>query len=242
MLCEESSRILIDEFEFSQNSFAVLGGTPLSIAIDHYNVHHSHRQKTEKQKGRPMKVTSLVTFAVLPFAFVLLAGCTDGGAIAFRKDSSTEMDASLSESLVMQEPNARVAQESNARETESPERTETLVRTASARMPHQPSLVTLAPGDDLMAKVNGARGPVLLDFYADWCGPCKVQGKILHEMEQEAARHGTLMIKINIDDHPQIARQLQVEGIPTLMMVKEGQVVNRQSGVADKRKLAQWMQ
>ncbi|QDV82182.1 thioredoxin family protein [Planctomycetes bacterium TBK1r] len=181
-----------------------------------------------------MKLTSLATLAVLPFAFVLLAGCTDGGAMAFRKTSSSEMDALLSESLV--------TQESYANAPEVLPRKETLVSTASASISQQSSLVILAPGEDLMAKVNNARGPVLLDFYADWCGPCKIQGKILHDMEQEAEKHGTLMIKINIDDHPQIAEQLQVEGIPTLMMVKNGRVVNRQSGIADKRKLTKWMQ
>lgn len=181
-----------------------------------------------------MKLTCLATLAVLPFTFVILAGCTDGGAMTFRQTSSSDIDATLSESLTMQE--------SHKRDPETPQQTETLVSTASAGMPHQSSLVTLAPGDDLLATVNSAPGPVLLDFYADWCGPCKIQGKILHDMEQEAARRGTLMIKINIDDHPRIAEKLQVEGIPTLMMVKGGRVVNRQSGIADKRKLTQWMQ
>ncbi|TWU25299.1 Thioredoxin [Novipirellula galeiformis] len=181
-----------------------------------------------------MKVTRLATLIVLLFAIVFFSGCTVGGTMAFRKTSSSDMDALLSESLVMQELDAS--------DPQVVQRKETLVSTDSAGIPHQSTLVTLAPGEDLMAKVNNAHGPVLLDFYADWCGPCKIQGKILHDMEQEAARHGTMMIKINIDDHPQIAEQLQVEGIPTLMLVKDGRVVNRQSGVADKRKLTQWMQ
>lgn len=210
-----------------------------------------------------MKITATTAFAALPFAFVLLSGCTDGGAAMFRKDSSSDMGALLSETVSIQESNVRETgvhetgvhetgahktiahqtnvRESNVNESAAVRQTGTLVSTASATMPRRPSLVTLGFGDDLATTINNAGGPVLLDFYADWCGPCKTQGQILHDLEQEAANNGTLMIKINIDDHPELADQLQVEGIPTLMMVKEGRIVNRKSGVADKRQLIQWM-
>ena len=100
----------------------------------------------------------------------------------------------------------------------------------------------IGPEDDLQAAIDDASGPVLLDFFADWCGPCRAQGKILHAVEKRAAESETLMIKINIDDYPDITRQWQVQGVPTLMMVKQGRIVNRQSGVADASRLLQWMQ
>ena len=160
-------------------------------------------------------------------------GCADGGLMAFRQQPSAEL-------LALPEQPQPYDRTSLHPPTVT-DTSETLVATTSAPTAYQPALVKLAKGDDLMAKIDAASGPVLLDFYADWCGPCRQQGKILEAMENTAAREGTLMIKVNIDDHPDIARQLQVQSIPTLMMVKDGQVVNRQTGIADKDRLLTWM-
>ena len=105
----------------------------------------------------------------------------------------------------------------------------------------QPSLITLPRGGDLNAKISGASGPVLLDFFADWCGPCRTQGKILHDLETAAAKSQTLIIKINVDEHPQLAKELRVSSLPTLMMIKNGRIVERQTGVANKSRLVAWM-
>lgn len=161
-------------------------------------------------------------------------GCTDGGARSFRND-----DADLFSTM---NADSEMLSGIESEEMNSPDSDQTLVATVSAEQPPQPSLMTLGAGDDLRRVVKAAQGPVLLDFYADWCGPCRIQGKILHELERDAAQHGMLMVKINIDEHPEIARELQVEGIPTLIMVKEGRVVQRQSGVAERDRLLAWMQ
>ena len=112
-----------------------------------------------------------------------------------------------------------------------------VVRPQSARNP----IVDLAAGADLREELADAEGGVLLDFYADWCGPCRQQGKLLHEVEEVATQTGTLIIKINVDNHPEIARALSVKSLPTLLMVKNGEVTHRQTGVATPRKLVSWM-
>ncbi len=180
-----------------------------------------------------MKMVYGFTLAGLLLAVAVTVGCADGGGIGFRQQPSAENLASSEQPLTLDQTALHPQSVTDT--------SETMVATASAQTAYQPALVKLAKGDDLMAKIEAASGPVLLDFYADWCGPCRQQGKILEAMEDAASREGTLIIKINIDDHPDIARQLQVQSIPTLMMVKDGRVVNRQTGIADKDQLLTWM-
>lgn len=71
---------------------------------------------------------------------------------------------------------------------------------------------------------------VLVDFYAEWCGPCKMMSPILQEVKatlQEAVK----IIKINVDQHQDLASHFMVRGVPTLMLFKEGKMLWRQSGV-----------
>ena len=101
-----------------------------------------------------------------------------------------------------------------------------------------PALLTLGANDDLQSIVNNASGVVLVDFYADWCGPCRKQGGILHDMEQAASRSHATIIKINIDQHRQLASSFNVSSLPTLMLIKDGTVVERQTGLADHQRVA----
>ncbi len=116
------------------------------------------------------------------------------------------------------------------------------VRQTSATRAVAPTLMTLDKDADLNEAIGRAPGPVLLDFYADWCGPCRTQGKILHDMESIAAAHQTQIIKINVDEHPELAKQMKVASLPTLVMLKDGKVVQRQTGVADQQRLAAWLE
>jgi thioredoxin 1 len=71
---------------------------------------------------------------------------------------------------------------------------------------------------------------VLVDFYADWCGPCKMMSPILQEVKvtlQEAVK----IIKINVDQHQDLASHFMVRGVPTMMLFKKGKMLWRQSGV-----------
>jgi thioredoxin 1 len=83
--------------------------------------------------------------------------------------------------------------------------------------------------------INGEK-PVLVDFHAEWCGPCKMQSPILREVSAEVDRK-IRIVKIDVDKNPIVATQYQVSGVPTLILFKNGKPVWRQSGVAMKQQL-----
>ncbi|GAA4370196.1 hypothetical protein GCM10023185_44520 [Hymenobacter saemangeumensis] len=89
--------------------------------------------------------------------------------------------------------------------------------------------------------INSPGMPVLVDFYATWCGPCKTMAPIL---EQVAAQHqGKLrIIKIDVDRNPAVAQQFKVQSIPTLLLFSQGQPVWRQAGVVPAPQLTRALQ
>jgi len=78
--------------------------------------------------------------------------------------------------------------------------------------------------------------PVLVDFFAEWCGPCKVQSPILAQFAREMDRK-VKVIKIDVDKNQEIAMRFQIRGVPTLALFKNGQTLWRQSGVVDQNQL-----
>ena len=86
--------------------------------------------------------------------------------------------------------------------------------------------------DNFDQEVMACQGTVLLDFYADWCGPCRMVAPVLEEIAQEDA--GLKVCKINVDEEPELAMQFQVSSIPLLVVMKDGEIVGKSLGAKPK--------
>ena len=94
--------------------------------------------------------------------------------------------------------------------------------------------------DSFETDVLKASTPVLVDFWAEWCGPCKQIGPALEQIADEMAGQVTVA-KLNIDDSPMTPSKLGVKGIPTLMLFKDGQMTSMKVGAIPKGKIAEWL-
>jgi thioredoxin 1 len=94
--------------------------------------------------------------------------------------------------------------------------------------------------DSFQSDVLNADGPVLVDFWAEWCGPCKQIAPALEEIAKEMGEKLTIA-KLNIDDNPKTTAQYNVRGIPTLLIFKGGQVVAQKMGALPKGKILEWI-
>jgi thioredoxin 1 len=91
------------------------------------------------------------------------------------------------------------------------------------------------------AEVLRASGPVLVDFWAEWCGPCKMIAPFLEELATDMAGKVTVA-KVNIDENPQTPMKYGVRGIPTVILFKGGQVAATKIGALPKSKLYDWVE
>ena len=89
--------------------------------------------------------------------------------------------------------------------------------------------------EDNFNRVRDNEGVSLLDFYADWCGPCRMVLPIVDEIAKE--REDLLVGKINVNDNPDLAKEFGVMSIPTLIVMKDGKVLNRVSGARSKSQI-----
>ena len=92
------------------------------------------------------------------------------------------------------------------------------------------------PGDALDRILEGSEVPVLVDFYADWCGPCKVMAPVLDQLAVD--RMGEVFVgKLDTDRYPDVAQRFDVRGIPTLILFRAGREVTRRVGAVPRREL-----
>ena len=89
--------------------------------------------------------------------------------------------------------------------------------------------------ENFQAEITESDKPVLVDFWATWCGPCQMMAPILHELEAEMP--DVQIGKVNVDEQMDLARQFRVVSIPTLIIFKNGQEVRRMVGVTSKEEL-----
>lgn len=101
--------------------------------------------------------------------------------------------------------------------------------------------ITQAGDDDFDAVAGSASVPVLVDLWAEWCGPCRMVSPALEDLARSMA--GRLkLVKVDVDRAQAVARRFEVQGIPTLLLMWKGQVISRQTGAAPLAELKKWVE
>lgn len=100
---------------------------------------------------------------------------------------------------------------------------------------------TAVNDENFESEVLKADGPVVVDFWAEWCGPCKTLSPIIDELATEM-KDKVKIVKVNIDEAPDAPSKYGVRGIPTLIIFKDGEIVDTRVGGMPKSQLAEWIE
>lgn len=100
--------------------------------------------------------------------------------------------------------------------------------------------VAVAGDEDFFAVAEGSSVPALIDFWAEWCGPCKMVSPVLDQLAQEKAG-GIKLVKVDVDRAPGLSSRFTIQSIPTLIVIIKGKVVARQVGAAPAPALRAWL-
>tara|TARA_Y100001936_G_scaffold244257_1_gene284341 strand:+ start:8943 stop:9263 length:321 start_codon:yes stop_codon:yes gene_type:complete len=102
-------------------------------------------------------------------------------------------------------------------------------------------MATIKISDDTFENEVITKGkPIIVDFWAEWCGPCKQIGPILEDLSDEYKEKITIG-KLDVDENPEIASKYQIRGIPTMMLFNNGTLIDTKVGISSKSDLVQWI-
>ena len=94
--------------------------------------------------------------------------------------------------------------------------------------------------DNFDKEISSSNIPVLVDFWAEWCGPCKMLGPILEEISKDL-KNKIQIVKVNLDENQDLAMKYSIRSIPTLLLFKDGQLIDTKIGLLPKSDLVEWL-
>ncbi len=94
--------------------------------------------------------------------------------------------------------------------------------------------------DNFDNEISSSNIPVLVDFWAEWCGPCKMLGPILEEISKDL-KNKIQIVKVNLDENQDLAMKYSIRSIPTLLLFKDGQLIDTKIGLLPKSDLVEWL-